>query len=571
MKNAGLYILSLFIISSFTWALPPAPRLEKSGIENPKAGPISIKKNKDTGDLVFTGVHDFSCYMTAARCIDMDPGFGTDGAVILFLRGTDGNIHYVGTIDGGTSWSTMGPLTGSIRYPSAMCDRVNQKPVAFYNWGWGAVGEGAYTLWDDGNYNDGLWGSETEVDTLGRDVAGSAYYCVNGTMGSNGVYHVLANYWGDFTPDASFYFRSTDNGNSWERADPRSDCNMYYDLFGTEDSLNIFKGGSVVHDPIVAGYVNQVQVATSLDGNTVMVGSCGLTPDTLGKVLFWYRMSTDAGINWGPLTFAPDPGVISWESESYDLGIAVDEDGYPHFATYLAMDTLDDGTDYGPLSGIYDYHLTTSGWVLTQICGAIDSSGGLSVYPDFCNYALDPSGDLILTFTSNWGDIATSDIYITKSTDNGASYGAPLKITDGTQACWYPHIPYRVGGVGTYIPVFYQVGNDGYVHWVGPYAPPPPGVNYGSISFPVYELALNKNYPNPVKGYTNISFTLPKNCPYSLKVYNIAGQLVKSIDGHGQKGPNHLKCNIGGFANGVYLYNITANGRSATGKMAVLK
>ncbi len=570
MKKVSLFVLALIVTASMALALVPNTKMEKSGIED--GGKITIKKVKDTGDLVISNVHDFSCYMTAARCLDMDPGFGTDGgAAVMFLRGTDGNMHYAGTIDGGTSWSIMGPLTASIRYPSGMCDRVLQKPVAFYNWGWGAAAEGAYTLWDDGNYNDGLWGSQTEVDTLGRGVAGAAYYCVNGTMGSNGVYHVLANYWGDFTPDAAFYYRSTDNGATWSGQDPRSLNNMYYDLLGTEDSLNIFKGGSVVHDPIVAGYVNQVQIVTSLDGNTVMVGSCGLTPDTLGNVLFWYRMSTDAGLTWSPLTWAPDQGSISWEGQSYDMGLAIDKDGYPHFATYLALDTLDNGLDYGPLSGIYDYHQTASGWVLTQICGAIDSTSGgnkTSLYPDFCNWALDANGDLILTFGSNWGDIATSDIYITKSTDNGASYGTPLKITDGTQACWYPHLPFVVGGAGSKVPVYYQVANDGYIHWVDYDAL---GVTGSPAPRPVYGFALNRNYPNPVNGKTAISFSLPKAGDYSLKVYNVAGQVVNTITGRGNAGNNTVNWNSKNVSNGVYFYQLNAAGNTATRKMIVVK
>jgi hypothetical protein len=570
MKKVSLFVLALIVTASMALALVPNTKMEKDGIAGSKAAPITITQGKDAGDLIINGVHDFSCYMTAARCIDMDPAFGT-GTAVLFLRGTDLFMHYVGTIDGGASWSTMGPLTASIRYPSAMCDRILQKPVAFYNWGWGAAGEGAYTLWDDGNYNDGLWGSETELDTLGRGVAGTAYYCVNGTMGSNGVYHVLANYWGDFTPDASFYYRSTDNGATWSGQDPRSLNNMHYDLFGTEDSLNIFKSG-VVHDPIVEGYVNQVQIVTSLDGNTVMVGSCGLTPDTLGNVLLWYRMSTDAGLTWSPLTWAPDQGSISWEAESYDLGIAIDKDGYPHFATYLALDTLDDGSDYGPLSGIYDYHNTASGWVLTQVSGAIDSTSGgtpTSVYPDFCNFALDAYGDLVLTFGSSLdGDPA--DIYITRSVDNGASYGAPMKITDGTQACWYPHIPFVVGDSSSSVPVYYQVANDGYVHWV-PLASIPTGVAGAPAPRPVHGFALNRNYPNPVNGKTNISFSLPKAGDYSLKVYNVAGQVVNTINGRGNAGINTVNWNSKNVSNGVYFYQLNAAGNTATRKMIVVK
>ncbi len=574
MKKVSLLVLALIVTASMALALVPNQKIEKNGIEDLKNGQISIQKIKDTGDLVINNVHNYSCYMTSARCLDMDPGFDVSGAAFMFLRAVSGQLYYAGTIDDGASWSIMGPLTGSIRYPAAMADRNNQRPVAFYNWGWSSAGEGAYDMWDDGNYNDGLWGSETELDTLGRDVSGSAYYCVSGTMGSNGVYHVAANYWGDYTPDATLYFRSTNNGATWSRKDPRAGNVMYYDLLGTEDSLNIFKG-PVVHDPIVEGYVNQVQITADQTGDNVMVGSCGLTPDTLGNVLLWYRMSNDAGLNWSPLTWAPDPGTISWESQCYDMGIAIDADGYPHFATYLPLDTTDDGLDYGPLSGIYDYHLTSGGWVLTFISGAIDSVGGLSAYPGFCNFAKGPGNELILTFgAKSEGDISTelNDIYITGSKDNGATYGTPLKITDGTQACQFPHLPYVTGGSGTRVPVYYQVANDGYIHWVN-FDDIPWGADgvTGGRNTPVYGFALNRNFPNPVSDKTAISFSLPKAGNYSLKVYNVAGQVVSTITGRGNAGSNSVNWNSRGVSNGVYFYQLNAAGNTATRKMIVVK
>ena len=88
--------------------------------------------------------------------------------------------------------------------------------------------------------------------------------------------------------------------------------------------------------------------------------------------------------------------------------------------------------------------------------------------------------------------------------------------------------------------------------------------------------ALNQAYPNPFNPYTNLSFTLPEASNYSLKVYNVAGQLVRSYDGLGQVGLNMVtwdgKDNSGvSVASGVYFYKLTAGKFTATEKMVMMK
>jgi N-acetylneuraminic acid mutarotase len=84
-------------------------------------------------------------------------------------------------------------------------------------------------------------------------------------------------------------------------------------------------------------------------------------------------------------------------------------------------------------------------------------------------------------------------------------------------------------------------------------------------------LSLMPNYPNPVRGRTNISFNLPKAGAYELKVFNIAGQMVDRQGGLGQAGPNRLTWNAGRLSAGVYLYSVSSNGQSATRKLVVLR
>ncbi|MCK4404148.1 MAG: T9SS type A sorting domain-containing protein, partial [candidate division Zixibacteria bacterium] len=88
--------------------------------------------------------------------------------------------------------------------------------------------------------------------------------------------------------------------------------------------------------------------------------------------------------------------------------------------------------------------------------------------------------------------------------------------------------------------------------------------------------ALNPAYPNPFNPFTNLSFTLPEALNYTLKIYNVAGQLVRSYEGMGSVGLNVVswdgKDNAGGdVASGVYFYKLTAGSFSAIEKMVMMK
>ena len=88
--------------------------------------------------------------------------------------------------------------------------------------------------------------------------------------------------------------------------------------------------------------------------------------------------------------------------------------------------------------------------------------------------------------------------------------------------------------------------------------------------------ALNPAYPNPFNPFTNLSFTLPEALDYSLKIYNVAGQLVRSYEDMGSVGLNVIswdgkdKAGVD-VASGVYFYKLIAGGFTATQKMVMMK
>jgi len=88
--------------------------------------------------------------------------------------------------------------------------------------------------------------------------------------------------------------------------------------------------------------------------------------------------------------------------------------------------------------------------------------------------------------------------------------------------------------------------------------------------------ALHPAYPNPFNPNTNLSFTLPNAVSYSMNIYNVAGQLVRSYEDMGNVGLNVItwdgKDNAGDeVASGIYFYKLIAGQHQATRKMVILK
>jgi len=98
------------------------------------------------------------------------------------------------------------------------------------------------------------------------------------------------------------------------------------------------------------------------------------------------------------------------------------------------------------------------------------------------------------------------------------------------------------------------------------------------VSFPV--TSVIGNYPNPFNPDTEISFNISsmdhdKNC--SLKIYNIKGQLVRTLLEESLPSGNHQVIWNGKdngsrpVSSGVYFFNLTVDSRSISHKMLLLK
>ncbi len=98
----------------------------------------------------------------------------------------------------------------------------------------------------------------------------------------------------------------------------------------------------------------------------------------------------------------------------------------------------------------------------------------------------------------------------------------------------------------------------------------PIGINIISTNLP-YSYKLFQNYPNPFNPNTNISYEIPKDAEVIIKVYDLLGREVFSINEYKQAGSYEVQFDGTNFASGMYFYKLEADGFSDTKKMVLLK
>lgn len=85
------------------------------------------------------------------------------------------------------------------------------------------------------------------------------------------------------------------------------------------------------------------------------------------------------------------------------------------------------------------------------------------------------------------------------------------------------------------------------------------------------EFALYQNQPNPWNGYTKIGFDLPADAPAKLVIYDVAGKVLKTIEGDYKKGNNTIMLSTKDIsAPGILYYRLESGFYSATKKMMVI-
>ncbi|MBI4727817.1 T9SS type A sorting domain-containing protein [candidate division TA06 bacterium] len=105
----------------------------------------------------------------------------------------------------------------------------------------------------------------------------------------------------------------------------------------------------------------------------------------------------------------------------------------------------------------------------------------------------------------------------------------------------------------------------------------PTGVEGVPSGIDATSLLLRQNAPNPFKQLTTINYQLAKPGLVNLKVYNIAGQLVRTLDeGYRIPGAHSIKWDGrdsqgNKVSSGIYIYRLQAENKDMTRKLVVLR
>jgi hypothetical protein len=86
-------------------------------------------------------------------------------------------------------------------------------------------------------------------------------------------------------------------------------------------------------------------------------------------------------------------------------------------------------------------------------------------------------------------------------------------------------------------------------------------------------ITLHQNYPNPFNPLTVIRFELPKSTQVSLKIYDVAGNLVQTLvsERAHTAGEHQYRWNADSFSSGLYFYRLTTSHEIFTQKMILIK
>jgi flagellar hook assembly protein FlgD len=88
---------------------------------------------------------------------------------------------------------------------------------------------------------------------------------------------------------------------------------------------------------------------------------------------------------------------------------------------------------------------------------------------------------------------------------------------------------------------------------------------------------MSQNYPNPFNPTTSIEFSIPHSSKVELAIYNLKGQVVKTLVSRNLAAGNHIvnwngKDNTGNqVSSGVYFYKLQTANANITKKMLLMK
>ena len=169
-------------------------------------------------------------------------------------------------------------------------------------------------------------------------------------------------------------------------------------------------------------------------------------------------------------------------------------------------------------------------------------------YVNFIENYADPSASAFITGTNQW---KLHSFYLPDAKMNGAGNGSSdFRVNrQGGQAVFIRRV--MIGSVDALLKTLTAVESES--------------------SLP-YVFNLQQNYPNPFNPATTIKYSLPKEGPVTLKVFNILGQQVATLVNEVQKaGTFSVRWNASQMASGVYFCRLAQDDNVKIQKLMLMK
>jgi hypothetical protein len=77
--------------------------------------------------------------------------------------------------------------------------------------------------------------------------------------------------------------------------------------------------------------------------------------------------------------------------------------------------------------------------------------------------------------------------------------------------------------------------------------------------------------PNPATSSVSIEYAVPRSMPVTLKIYDVLGRLVQSVDGASYSGMNQLKLDVRNLTSGNYFVKLIGGNIVRTDKLLIIK
>jgi hypothetical protein len=89
---------------------------------------------------------------------------------------------------------------------------------------------------------------------------------------------------------------------------------------------------------------------------------------------------------------------------------------------------------------------------------------------------------------------------------------------------------------------------------------------------PIQSNELQQNYPNPFNPTTKINFSIAEEGQYTLKIFNILGQEVKTLFSEYLNPGNYdIDFNASSLPSGVYIYQLSNDKKSLSKKLMLMR